>query len=158
MNVSSSSNNILRVINIDVLTVRPDVFSSEEDKSSAPIAEIPVLNFELENGENFLMANIPLHIAVEIARHINGIESPDSRLTLVTLILELCVVERVVIDSIVPYSTAYQATIDIRLEGFKEVQHFQMIPSHATLLALVANAPIYVSRSLLEPSRNVPHK
>jgi len=157
MNNNSSSDNLLKVINIDVLTVRPDVFSSEEEKHSSPVAEIPVLNFELENGENFLMANIPLHIAIEIARRINGIESADSRLTLATLIPELCIIERVIIDSIVPYSTAYQATIDVRLEGFKEVQHFQMIPSHATLLALVSNAPIYVSKSLLEPSRGISH-
>ena len=146
---SSDDVELLKVIRIDVLTASPDIFSSEEEKTGIHYAEIPLLNFELENGENFLMTSIPVSIAIEISKKLNGVESADSRLTVAELIPELCIVERVVIDSVVPYSTAYQASIELRLEGVNETQRFQMIPSHATLLSLVAGSPIYVSKSVI---------
>lgn len=149
---SSESQEFYKVIKIDVLTATPDVFNSEEDSPNTYYAEIPLLNFELENGENFLMTNIPVSIAVDIARRINGVEGTDARLTIGELIAEICIVQKITIDSIVPYSNAYQATVEIRLEGFSDVHHFQMIPSHATLLALIANADIYVSESLIKTS------
>lgn len=147
--LSTDNDEFLKVIRIDVLTASPDIFTADEKITGRSNGEIPLLNFELENGENFLMTSIPVSIAIEIARKLDGIESADSRLTIADLIPELCIVERVIIDSIVPYSTAYQASIEIRLEGFKEIQRFQMIPSHATLLSLVTNAPIYVSKSVI---------
>ena len=154
-NVSSSDGELLRVIQVEVLAATADIGSSEEDTSNFQyLPEIPLLNFELENGENFLMANIPFHIAIEIAKRIEGIESADSRLTLSTIVPELCVIERVIIDSVVPFSTAYQATIEVRLEGFHDVQRYQMVPSHATLLAIIAKAPIYVSKQILASSSN----
>ena len=146
----SDDSKLLKVIKIDVLTASPDIFSSEEETNRGQYAEIPLLNFELENGENFLMANIPVSIAIEIARKLNGVEGTDSRLTNAELIPEICIVQRVIIDSIIPYSNAYQATVEIKLEGVSEIQHFQMIPSHATLLALIANAEILVSDSLVK--------
>ncbi|GAH55800.1 unnamed protein product, partial [marine sediment metagenome] len=113
-NLSSSDNELLKVIRVDVLTASPDIFTSEEETTGKHYAEIPLLNFELENGENFLMTSIPVSIAIEIAKKLNGVESADSRLTVAELVPELCVVERVIIDSVVPYSTAYQASIEIR--------------------------------------------
>ena len=98
------------------------------------------------------MTSIPAAIAVDIARRLNGIEGTDARLTIGELVPEICIVEKITIDSIVPYSNAYQATVDIRLEGFSEVHHFQMIPSHATLLAIISNSDIYVSDNLLHTS------
>ncbi|MCK4895730.1 MAG: hypothetical protein KAS47_02920 [Candidatus Heimdallarchaeota archaeon] len=148
-NLSASDNELLKVIRIDVLTASPDIFSSEEETTGKHYAEIPLLNFELENGENFLMTSIPVSIAIEIAKRLNGVESADSRLTVAELVPELCVVERVIIDSVVPYSTAYQASIEVRLEGVNEIQRFQMIPSHATLLSLVAGSQIYISKSVV---------
>ncbi|MHA1219915.1 MAG: hypothetical protein ACTSO5_14730 [Candidatus Heimdallarchaeaceae archaeon] len=146
---------LFKVINIDVLTASPDVFTAEKDPSGIEFAEMPLLNFELENGENFLMANIPISIAIDISRVIGGVNGNDSRLTLAELIPEICVVEKIIIDSIIPYSNAYQATVEIRLEGFSDVQHFQMIPSHATLLGLIANADIYVSDNVIRTIDNV---
>ena len=148
-NLSASDNELLKVIRVDVLTASPDIFSSEEKPKGNHYAEIPLLNFELENGENFLMTNIPVSIAIEIAKKLNGVESADSRLTVAELVPELCVVERVIIDSVVPYSTAYQASIEVRLEGVNEIQRFQMIPSHATLLSLVAGSQMYISKSVV---------
>jgi len=147
---SSEESELFKVIRVDVLTASPDIFASEEEASRGQYAEIPLLNFELENGENFLMTSIPVSIAIEIARKLNGVEGGDSRLTIAELIPEICVVDKVVIDSIIPFSNAYQATVEIRLEGFSDLQRFQMIPSHATLLALIAGAQIYVSNSLIK--------
>lgn len=147
---STEEPELFKVIRVDVLTASPDIFVSEDETSRGQYAEIPLLNFELENGENFLMTNIPVSIAIEIARKLNGVEGGDSRLTIAELIPEICVVDRVVIDSIIPYSNAYQATVEIRLEGFSELQRFQMIPSHATLLALIAGAHIFVSNSVIK--------
>jgi len=145
----SEDKDVYRAIQIEVLTASPDIFASEEESKRGRFTEIPLLSFELENGENFLMANIPVSIAIEIASRLNNLESNDSRLTIAELIPEVLIVEKVVIDSVVPYSTTYQATVTIRLEGFSEVQHFQMIPSHATLLAIIADTPIYVSKSII---------
>lgn len=148
---SSEAKELHKVIKIDVLTASPDIFTTEEEINNAQFTEIPLLNFELENGENFLMTGIPVSIAVDIARRLNGIEGTDARLTIGELVPEICIVEKITIDSIVPYSNAYQASVEIRLEGFSEIHHFQMIPSHATLLALIANVDIFVSDSLIQP-------
>lgn len=149
---SSEAQELHKVIKIDVFTASPDIFSSEDGAESNYFAEMPLLNFELENGENFLMTSIPAAIAVDIARRINGVEGTDARLTIGELIPEICIVERIIIDSIVPYSNAYQATVEIRLEGFSEIHRFHMIPSHATLLALIADSDIYISENLLHLS------
>ena len=150
-NSSSETQKLHKVIKIDVFTASPDVFSTEGGANNVYYTEMPLLNFELENGENFLMTSIPAAIAVDIARRLNGVEGTDARLTIGELVPEICIVEKVTIDSIVPYSNAYQATVEIRLEGFSEIHHFQMIPSHATLLALIADADIYVSDNLVKP-------
>ncbi len=156
METSSSSEDtkLFKVISVDVLSASPDIFTAEEDRNMMEYTDIPLLNFELENGENFLMANIPVSIALNISRIIGGIEGNDSRLTLAELIPEICVVEKIIIDSIIPYSNAYQATVELRLEGFSDVQHYQMIPSHATLLALLANADIFVSENIIRTTDN----
>ncbi|MCE7741676.1 MAG: hypothetical protein GOP50_04400 [Candidatus Heimdallarchaeota archaeon] len=146
---SPNTQELHKVIKIDVFTASPDVFSTEEGADGTYLVEMPLLNFELENGENFLMTSIPASIAVDIARRLNGVEGTDDRLTIGELVPEVCIVEKITIDSIVPYSNAYQATVEIRLEGFSEIHHFQMIPSHATLLALIANVDIYIADSLI---------
>ncbi len=144
---------LLKVIAVDIMTTTADIFDGEETKQ-IDLPEIPLLNFELENGKNFIMTNIPLYIAIDIVRKLSGIEKQDSRLSLAEIIPELCVIKKVIIDSIVPFSTAYQATVEITLEGFSETVNFQMIPSHATLLALLSDAPIYVSKFVITDDDN----
>ena len=151
---STDEGELFKVIKIDVLTASPDIFTSEEDAKQGYYAEIPLINFELENGEHFLMASIPVSIAIEIARKLNGVESSDSRLTIAELVPEVCLIDRIVIDSIVPFSNAYQATVEIKLEGFSDIQRFQMIPSHATLLALISGAQIFISDSLIKSAED----
>ncbi len=157
-NSRSEEFELFKVIKVEVLTATPDIPLSEDEESRGYFPEIPLLNFELENGENFLMTNIPVSIAIEIARKINAVEGADSRLTIAELVPEICVIDKIIIDSVIPYSNAYQATVEIRLEGFSEIQRFQLIPSHATLLALIAGTDIYVSSSIIkspESKRNV---
>jgi len=153
-NPHSEEFKLLKVIKVDVLTASPDIPLAEEEESRGYFPEIPLLNFELENGENFLMTNIPVSIAIEIARKINAVEGADSRLTIAELVPEICVIDKIIIDSVIPYSNAYQATVEIRLEGFSEIQRFQLIPSHATLLALIAGTDIYVSSSLIKSTES----
>lgn len=145
---NTKKDDLLRVIKIDVLTASPE-FKTDDETIKRSLPEIPLLNFELEDGKIFLMSNIPTAIAVEIARTQSGMDSLDSRLTIAELIPELAKIERVIIDAIVPFSTAYQATLEVTLEGVSEKQVFQLIPSHATLIATIANAPIFVSKSLI---------
>lgn len=153
-NSHSEESKLFKVIKVEVLTASPDIPLSEEEESRGYFPEIPLLNFELENGENFLMTNIPVSIAIEIARKINAVEGADSRLTIAELVPEICVIDKIIIDSVIPYSNAYQATVEIRLEGFTELQRFQLIPSHATLLALIAGTDIYVSSSIIRSPEN----
>lgn len=139
---------LLKVIRIDVLTATPNMQNSEIEQLDF-FSEIPLLNFELEDGSNFLMSSIPRHIAIEIAKILSNIKEVDSRLTIADLVSEICIINKVVIDAIVPYSNAYQASVEIKLEGVEGSLHFQMIPSHSVLLGLLNNAPIYIAKSLL---------
>ena len=137
----------LRVMNIEILTGGPD----------EGVIMDTFLKFELEDGRSFIMSSIPTDIALEIHQYIHEIPNPDSRYRLSTLINEIAMINKVVIDSVVPMTQAYQATLELTLEGVSRTLQFPMIPSHATLLASVAGAPIYVSKELVdsfERSRN----
>ncbi len=150
MDDKSSEKNVLKVIRIDVLTASPKYNNLNENESDIHLPDIPILSFELENGSTFMMSSIPTHIAIEIARVLTGVKEVDSRLTIADLVSEVCVVKKVVIDAIVPYSNAYQATIEIQLEGSDGTLHYQMVPSHSVLVALLNNAPIYIAQELLK--------
>ncbi|RMG31775.1 MAG: hypothetical protein D6732_14310 [Methanobacteriota archaeon] len=111
---------------------------------------LPFLRFLLRNGSDFIMSMIPLEIAIAISAYQNGQEIQDSRLRIHDLVGQLALVEKVEIDSVVPGTGVYQATIWLQPEGFSQSISFSMIPSHATLLAVLNDAPIYISRALWE--------
>ncbi len=113
-------------------------------------ATLPFLRFILENGRDFLMSMIPVDIAVAISAHQSKEVDKDSRLRIYDLVGQLAVVDRVEIDATVPGTSVYQATIWLTPEGFERSVAFSMIPSNATLLAVVNDAPIYVSQRLWE--------
>ena len=136
----------LKVVKIQVLTL------SNPEEQDTGLGSMPFLRFELEDGSYFIMAGIPPDIALNISRYLYNIPVPDSRLQLHDLINEIAIVEKVEIDSLVPTKDVYQATIYIQLEGFKKTLTYQMVPSHATLLAVSSNAPIYVAKSLIVSS------
>lgn len=111
---------------------------------------LPFLRFLLENKSEFVMSMIPRDIAIAISMHISGTEVNDSRLRIHDLVGELALVEKVEIDSVIPGTGVYQATITVTPEGFSNSLSFQMIPSNATLLAVINDAPIYISSRLWE--------
>ena len=101
------------------------------------------------------MVNIPLEIAGNIAAHLADQPSPDSRLQIHELVSQLGIVENVEIDLFVPGQKVFQATISVLPEGFERSVTFQMIPSHATLLAVVNESPIFVAEELIKQSEEI---
>ena len=131
---------MLQVIKIEILV---------ESKESGSIRDI-YLRFLLENGQLFLMSNIPPDIAFELSISLEGNKHQDSRHRLSSLINELALVKSVIIDAVVPMSSTYQATVELLLDGTNNLQRYHLIPSHATLLAVQAKADIFVSKNLVE--------
>jgi len=116
----------------------------------------PVLEMKLEDGSTFRMGGIPQNIALEIWEVLEkrrssrfSAENIDPRLTLSQVIIELAEVRRVRITDILPQYNVYVAEVDILPEGFGKPITLQMVPSHAILVALRADADIFVSKQLL---------
>ena len=104
------------------------------------------------------MVNIPFDIARNIAAHITDQSSSDSRLQIHELIGELSLVEKIEIDLLLPGQDVYQATINLIPEGFERSLSIQMIPSHATLLAVVNDAPIFIADELVTQAEAMRNK
>ncbi len=137
------SDSFLKVINVQILTLATR--EGVPDQRTRPL-----LRFELEDGNEFIMNVIPQEIAISISMEINNMESNESRLHLQDIVSELALVEKVEIDIVVPQTTVYQSTIYLKPEGFEKSISFSMVPSHATLLAVLNDAPIFVSKALVE--------
>ncbi|MCH8907094.1 MAG: bifunctional nuclease family protein [Candidatus Heimdallarchaeota archaeon] len=136
---------MLEVINVQILTLATKE-GLPDDRAK------PMIRFELTDGRDFFMVNIPYDIARNIALFLSDQPTPDSRLQVHDLIGELALVERVEIDLFVPNSDVYQATIQVLPEGFERAIRYSMVPSHATLLAVVNDAPIFVADELIKQS------
>ncbi|OLS24563.1 MAG: hypothetical protein HeimC2_22080 [Candidatus Heimdallarchaeota archaeon LC_2] len=132
----------IKVINVQILTLATREGLPDENAK-------PILRFELEDAREFFMVNIPFDIARNIAAHITDQSSSDSRLQVHELINELALVEKIEIDLLLPGQDVYQATINLVPEGFERGITLQMIPSHATLLAVVNDAPIFIADELI---------
>lgn len=133
----------IKVINVQILTLAT--------RDGIPDDRIrPILRFELENGKEFMMSGIPHDIALNLSLELNDMDSQDSRLQIHDLVGQLAVVEKVEIDLLMPGTDVYQATIFVQPEGFDRSVQYQMVPSHATLLAVKNNASIYVSNELIK--------
>jgi len=128
----------IRVEEVQVFTLR----GSDREN------QMPFLRFLLENGSDFMMSNIPMEIAISLSVYLSKTKVNDSRLKIHDLVSQLAIVEKVEIDSLVPGTGVYQATITLTPEGFSNFLHFPMIPSNATLLAVLNQAPIFVSERL----------
>ncbi|MHA2090065.1 MAG: hypothetical protein ACW98K_04330 [Candidatus Kariarchaeaceae archaeon] len=139
------SESFIKVINVQILTLATREGIPDERAK-------PILRFELEDGREFFMINIPNDIAINLSLHINDQPSPDSRLQIHELIGELTLVKTVEIDMTIPGQDVYQATIELVPEGFERALRFQMIPSHATLLAVLNDAPIFIADELVKQS------
>ena len=133
----------VKVIDVQVLTL-----ASREGIPEDKIR--PLIRFELEDGREFLMAGIPHEIAFNLSLAMNNMETQDSRIQIHELVGQLAVIEKVEIDLVLPNTDVYQATIYLTMEGFQKQLTFQMIPSHATLLAVLNDAEIFVADTLVK--------
>ena len=133
----------LQVINIQILTAANR--EGVPDQRSRPF-----LRFELEDGSDFIMSGIPQDIAYNLSLELNKIDSKDSRLQIQDIVGELAIVDKVEIDIVVPKTSVYQSTVYLIPEGFERSVSYSMVPSHATLLAVMNDAPIFVSEQLVE--------
>lgn len=140
--------NFLKVIDVQILTLATR--EGVPDQRSRPY-----LKFELESGEEFIMSSIPMDIARSLSMELNNIQTNDSRLEIHDLVKELSVVEKVEVDVVVPQTSVYQSTIYLTPEGFERSLQFQMVPSHATLLAVINDAPIFVSEALVKQTESL---
>lgn len=135
----------LQVLNLEVLIPNPTL-----SPGKGITQNLPMLRMHLEDGSEFIMAGIPLDTSTAILRRLHNKSNPDSRHSCQDVICEISEVISTTIDCIVPKSSAFAATIRLKVEGFTNELKYQMIPSQAVLLALTADAPIYVSRELIE--------
>ena len=117
---------------------------------------IPGMALVLEDGREFRMYYITPEIAITISYMREGSQQPPRR----SLFDFLAYydpfkdalsrnLKRVVIDELDASTGLYNASVELEdEEGFKTT--VKMIPSHAVFLAVLAEAPIYVHRKLIE--------
>jgi len=115
----------------------------------------PALTLQLENGKVFPMFSIPVNTIVAIGNIIYGKRIVEDErknfgeiLAEIPLVREYLrkIVKKVVIDRI-DNSDRFYATATLALNGNEK--SVTMVPSSAILLALLANAEIYVDEMLL---------
>lgn len=126
-----------------------------------PVPQRTLITCRLEDGREFKLYSVPIDI-VEIIRKIKGYntymeeEFNDDRETLYDIILTTPNaidalgkhLKRVIIDSINPETYTYSAIAEFGED--KMIIRRKMIPSHAILLALITNKPIYVRKILVD--------
>ncbi|WFO75942.1 bifunctional nuclease family protein [Desulfurococcaceae archaeon MEX13E-LK6-19] len=120
-----------------------------------PIHYIPVIVCRLEDGRDFNLFSVPQDIVVAI-RKIKGYKVEDDRETIYDILLSSPEsieavrkhLKRVVIDSINPLTYTYSAIAEFGADG--ALIKRKMVPSHAILLALLSDKPIYVKRELVD--------
>lgn len=115
----------------------------------------PALTLQLEDGRVFPMFSIPVNTIIAIGNIIYGKRIVDDErknfgeiLSEIPIVREQLgkVVKKVVIDRI-DNSDRFYATATLTLNGDEKL--VTMVPSSAILLALLANAEIYVDEMLL---------
>ncbi|MGQ4890863.1 MAG: hypothetical protein ACP6IP_00040 [Candidatus Njordarchaeia archaeon] len=121
----------------------------------------PVLELKLEEGHIFRMGGIPTSIAMEIWEVLERKKASDSsnievdpRYTLSQVINEIAEVKRVKIVDLLEKYNVYVAEVDMIPEGFGKPVALKMIPSHAILIGVRANAEMYVNKDLVEESES----
>lgn len=123
-----------------------------------------ILELILENRKVFRMSGISYDVAMEIKKYL-ALESEfdiptinDPRFTLYDMFLEIPDLEKilhgtikeVIIDYYDPEFSIYGATVILDDSYTVMKKKLLMIPSHAILLAILANRNVYVDRKLVE--------
>jgi len=115
----------------------------------------PALTLQLEDGRIFPMFSIPINTIIAIGNIIYGKRIVDDErknfgeiLAEIPLLREYLkkIVRKVVIDRI-DNNDRFYATATLTVDGDEKI--ITMVPSSAILLALLANAEIYVDEMLL---------
>ncbi len=143
----SSSDELLEVVSVKA-RIEPIVIAGIR-------SDIPVIICELSDGREFVLAHVSWDIAREIMR-IQGDEIGDDRETIYEILFSMPGVideikrnlRRVIIDHLNPETLVYSAYAEF---GFDNITiRRKMIPSHAIMLALLADRPIYVKKALVD--------
>jgi len=129
-----------------------------------------VLELFLEDGRVFRMGGISIDIAAEIRKYLAKSGGPstrigtdlinrnDPRFTIIDMLIDFPDIERVlhesikevVIDYFDPNYNIYGASIVLDDSYTIAKKRVMMIPSHAILLALIANRKVFVARELVD--------
>jgi len=124
-----------------------------------------VLTLEIDSKKNkkLKMYNIPLEIAWELEKYAdNSGELPtvqtDFRYSIFDVLMDLPEIENIlrdsieeiVIDKLHPESNVFSAEVKLKKSYSGVPKTIRMVPSHAVLLSIMGNIPLYVSEDLLE--------
>lgn len=127
-----------------------------------------ILELKLEDNKVFRMSGISYDVALEIKKYL-ALDSEfnlptinDPRFTIYDLLLEIPDLEKilhgtikeVIIDHYDPEYSIYGASVILNDDYTVMKKKLLMIPSHAILLALLANRNIYVDARLVESQEN----
>ncbi|MEJ2770080.1 MULTISPECIES: bifunctional nuclease family protein [unclassified Stygiolobus] len=130
-----------------------------------PLHAIPTMVLYLEDSREFKMFYIPPEIVILVNKlqgknEYEGITGNDNRESLYDILYDIVsfstdikenlkkIVNRVIIDDIIKESGVYVATVEFKFDGV--IIEKKLIPSHAVLLALLCDKPIFVKKQLVE--------
>ncbi|MFP3345959.1 MAG: DUF151 domain-containing protein [Sulfolobaceae archaeon] len=130
-----------------------------------PLHAIPTMVLYLEDSREFKMFYIPPEIVILVNKlqgknEYEGITGNDNRESLYDILYDIIsfstdikenlkkIVNRVIIDDIIKESGVYVATVEFKLDGV--IIEKKLIPSHAVLLAMLCDKPIFVKKQLVE--------
>lgn len=127
-----------------------------------------ILELRLENNKVFRMSGISYDIAIEIKKYIaqssefNLPTINDPRFTLYDMFLEIPDLEKIlhgtIKEVVINYYdhefSIYGATVVLDDNYTVMKKKLLMIPSHAILLAILANRNVYVDKKLIESQEN----
>ena len=130
-----------------------------------PVHGIPTMVLYLEDDREFKMFQIPPEIVI-LVNKIQGKNDyeqfigSDRRESIYDVLYDIItfssdikenlknMVNRVIIDDIIKEYGVYVATVEFKFDGI--IIEKKLIPSHAVLLALLCDKPIYVKKELVE--------
>ncbi len=144
---------VLRIVDIEPVVTRDDD------------VEVGLLTCYLENGDNFVLYNVPPEIARAIAKLRSDDVYMDYSLDIRETIYELLIMlspklrsiakhlAMVVIDGFDSRTMTFKASLFLEIDGIRLRK--VMIPSHAIFLALLFNKPIYVTDDVVRISKEL---
>lgn len=130
-----------------------------------PLHAIPTMVLYLEDNREFKMFYIPPEIVILVNKlqgknEYEGIIGNDNRESLYDILYDIIsfstdikenlkkIINRVIIDDVIKESGVYVATVEFKFDGV--IIEKKLIPSHAVLLALLCDKPIFVKKQLVE--------